>query len=240
MSKILFIDTDNINIGLKSRTSTIGPEINLVHEFIDKTTISFKHKKNKLAIFIEPMVDTTYPDIVFAEYDPSYLDNWNDARNNIEIIDMKILENLRALRGCDSSRLSKRTQFSYKLILQSIERLYDAKLIERKNKIWKPKPLKETYSIKRLMAVEAKIGNMDSLLMQADSNKWFASESYALSQAKNPHETTIQRFQKHGIGLYGMNKGKVTRFSKASKQKLATNYMSWMFNEWVGRYETTK
>ncbi len=238
MSAILLVNNKSVDIGLKSRVSTIGPEIDMVHEFIYTTTESFKHKKNKLAVFIEPMVDRAYPDIVFAEYNPTILDNWEDARKNIEVIDMKILENLRALRGCNSEILFRRTQFNHKIILQSIERLYDAGLIERKNKIWKSKPLKEIYSLKRLMSVEAKIGNMDSLLRQADANKWFASESYGLSQVKRPKNTTIQRFQNYGVGLCGLDKGKVIEFNKASKQKLATNYMSWMFNEWVGRYET--
>ena len=238
MSAILLVDNKSVDIGLKSRVSTIGPEIDMVHEFIYTTTESFKHKKNKLAVFIEPMVDRAYPDIVFAEYNPIILDNWEDARKNIEVIDMKILENLRALRGCNSEILFRRTHFNHKIILQSIERLYDAGLIERKNKVWKSKPLKEIYSLKRLMSVEAKIGNMDSLLRQADANKWFASESYGLSQVKRPKDTTIQRFQNYGVGLCGLDKGKVIEFNKASKQKLATNYMSWMFNEWVGRYET--
>jgi hypothetical protein len=237
MGNTLFVNTDHI--GLKKRTSTPGPEIDMVNDFIDTTTKTFKHKKNKLAIFIEPMVDKAYPDIVFAEYNPTVLDNWCDARNNIEIIDMKILENLRALRGSNSDILFKRTHFSYKTILQSIERLYDAGFVARKNKAWKAKPLRELYSIKRLVSVEAKIGDMENLLRQADANRWFASESFALSQAKKPQKTIIQRFQDRGVGLCSLNDGKIIEFSKPTKQKLPTNYMSWMFNEWVGRYATS-
>jgi len=239
MEKILLIDTNKQFFGLKKRKSTIGPEIDMVYNFVDTTVKSFKHKRNKLAIFIEPMVDNSYPDIVFAEYNPEMLDNWNDARNNIEMTDMKILENLRAIRGANSDILFKRTHFSYKTILQSLERLYDAGFIERKNGKWKSKPLRELYSIKRLVSVEAKISDMKSLLRQADANRWFASESYALSKSKKPQKTTIQQFKDRGVGLYGLDNGKIVEFNKPIKQKLPTNYMSWMFNEWVGRYATS-
>jgi len=232
------INANKVDIGLKNRATRKGPELEMVYQFIDITTQAFKRKKNKLAVFIEPMVDTAYPDIVFAEYDPSCLDNWNDLRNHIEITDMKIFENIRAMKGENALSISERTHFSYKTILQSIERLCDAGLIERKNGKWISKPLREIYSIKRLISVEAKIGQWNTLLNQADANKWFASESYALSPVKKPKEVTIQRFKDFGIGLYSFNDGEVVEVNKAEKQKLPTSYMSWMFNEWVGRYET--
>jgi hypothetical protein len=238
VSNVIIINANKVDIGLKNRTSRAGPELDMVYQFIDITTQTFKRKKNKLAVFIEPMVDTAYPDIVFAEYDPNFLDNWNDLRNRIEITDMKIFENLRAMRGGNASSVIERTHFSYKTVLQAIERLFDAGLIERKNGKWKSKPLKEIYSIKHLISVEAKMGQWDTLLNQADANKWFASESYALSPVKKPKEVTIQRFKDFGIGLYSFSDGEVIEVNKAEKQKLPTSYMSWMFNEWVGRYAT--
>ncbi len=238
MSNVMMVDANKIDIGLKNRVSRTGPELDMVYQFIDTTSQAFKRKKNNLAIFLEPLVDTAYPDIVFAEYAPNLLDDWKDLRNRIEITDMKIFENLRAMKGGNSSSIIERTHYSYKSILQAMERLLDAGLIERKNGEWKPKPLKEIYSIKRLMSVEAKIGQWGSLLNQADANKWFASESYALSPVKNPKEITVQRFKDIGVGLYSFSDGKVIEINKAEKQKLPTSYMSWMFNEWIGRYAT--
>lgn len=237
MSNILLINKTNNNIGLKSRVARNGPELDMVHEFIDTTSKNFNNKKNKLAIFVEPMVDTAYPDIVLAEYNPKVLDNWDDLRSHIEITDIKIFENIRNMRGANISSIFKKTHFSYKTISQAIERLYDAKLIDRKNGKWVSKQLKEIYSIQRLVSVEAKIGQLNTLLRQADINKWFASESYALSPTKKPQKTTIERFKNYGIGLCTLNDGKIIEFNKAEKQKLPTSYMSWMFNEWVGRYE---
>lgn len=237
MSNILLINNTHNDIGLKSRITRIGPELDMVHEFIDTTSQNFKSKKNKLAIFIEPMVDTAYPDIVFAEYNPKVLDNWNDSRKNIKVTDMKIFENIRNMRGGNVSTIFKHTHFSYKEIIEAIERLYDAELIGRQKGKWVSKSLKEIYSIQRLKSVEAKIGQLSTVLKQADANRWFASESYALSPTKRPQKATIERFKHYGIGLCTLNDGKIIEFNKAEKQKLPTSYMSWMFNEWIGRYE---
>ena len=53
MDKIVIID-DKIDINIKFRTKTKGPELNLVYNFIDNISSNFKHKTNNLAIFIEP------------------------------------------------------------------------------------------------------------------------------------------------------------------------------------------
>ncbi|ASF48165.1 hypothetical protein [Methylovulum psychrotolerans] len=238
MSNVIIIDASKVDIGLRHRIGRNGPELDMVHQFIDITAQKFKQKKTSLAVFIEPMVDTAYPDVVFAEYTPNLLDNWHPLRNRLEIIDIKIFENIRAMRGGNASSIIERTHFSYKTIMLAIERLTDSGLIERKNGKWNSKPLKEIYGIKRLISVEAKMGQWDILLNQADANKWFASESYALSPIKTPKESTIQRFKAYGIGLYSFNDGEVIEINKAEKQNLPTSYMSWMFNEWVGRYAT--
>lgn len=238
MNNIIVIDSDKVDIGLKKRTSRKGPELDLVNQFVESMTTSFKHKRNNMAIFIEPLVDTAYPDIVFAEYDPAVLEKWQSLRNNINTTDIKIFENIRAMRGAKAETIVAKTHFNYKTVLLSIERLMDGGLINRINNQWISKPLKEIYSIKRLLSVEAKMGEWDTLLNQADANRWFASESYALSSVKNPKPSTVQRFKDYGVGLYGFSDGEVIEFNKADKQALPTSYMSWMFNEWVGRYAT--
>jgi len=236
MQDILIIRDTDINIGLKSRISKDGPELKLVEEFIYEIPKIFKPKKNKLALFIEPLIDGTYPDIVVTEYNPNNFDTWQEKRNTLNSTDLKIFENIRHSKGLNSTTLFQRTGYSYKVLLQSIENLYDAGLMERKNKKWRSKPLKDIYSIKRLISIEAKMKEWKTLLNQADANQWFASESYALSSVKNPKENTINKFKDYGIGLYSLSNQKLVKLNEAKKQSLPKSYMSWMFNEWVGRY----
>lgn len=233
---MLIIKDNYIDIGLKSRICREGPELKLVEEFIYEIPKIFKPKKNKLALFIEPLIEGAYPDIIVTEYNPKIIDSWKEQRNLLNNIDFKIFENLRQHGGLTSAELFKNTNHNYKVLLQSIEKLYDAGLIERKQEKWKPKPLDETYAVKRLVSIEAKMNEWKTLLSQADANQWFASESYALSSVKNPRESTINKFKDYGIGLYSLSNQKLVKLSEAKKQSLPKSYMSWMFNEWVGRY----
>lgn len=237
MDKIKIIK-NNCHIGLKGRTPTPGPELDMVYEFLDQTCESFKHKENNLAVFIEPMVMNSYPDLVIAEYSPKIIENWNEYRNQLTESDIKILQNLRAMKGGNASKILSKTNFSNKQVIQSLEHLYDAKLITRTDQKWKALPLRNSYYVKRLTSIEAKIGEWNKLHSQAHTNKWFASESYALSQIKQPQSKTLDKFRSAGIGLYSLNTGNLVKLNKAEKQKLPTNYMSWMFNEWVGRHLT--
>ena len=239
MYKIVIID-DKIDINIKFRTKTKCHELNLVYNFIDNISSNFKHKTNNLAIFIEPLVDTTYPDIVFVEYSPKYIDKWNNYRNNLDKNDIKLLSIIKHFESINSSSLYNRTKIEHKNLLSSLEKLIDSNLIHRKNEKWMIKPMKEIFYTKKIISVEAKINQLDSLLQQADVNNWFSSESYALSSVKNPQKKTIEKFINYGIGLYSMNDNKLSELTKAKKQSIPNNYASWMFNEWLGRYITQR
>ena len=239
MDKIVIID-DKVDINIKFRTKTKGPELNLVYNFIDNISSNFKHKTNNLAIFIEPLVDTTYPDIVFVEYSPKYLDKWNNFRNKLDTNDIKLLSIIKQFESISSASLYNRTKIEHKNLLSSLEKLLDADLIVRKNEKWMIKPMKEIFYTKKITSVEAKINQLDNLLQQADINNWFSSESYALSAVKNPQKKTLEKFVNYGIGLYSMNDNKIEELTKAKKQSIPNNYASWMFNEWLGRYITQR
>lgn len=239
MDKVVIID-NVVDINIKFRTKTEGPELNLVYNFIDNISSSFKHKTNNLAIFIEPLVDTTYPDIVFVEYSPKYIDKWNDSRNKLEKNDIKLLSIIKQFESISSSSLYNRTKIEHKNLLLSLEKLLDSDLIRRKNEKWMIRPTKEIFYTKKITSVEAKINQLDNLLQQADINNWFSSESYALSSVKNPQKKTIEKFINYGIGLYSMHDNKLSELTKAKKQSIPNNYASWMFNEWLGRYITQR
>ncbi|MGB6329399.1 MAG: hypothetical protein WBF48_10760 [Halarcobacter sp.] len=239
MNEILMID-EKVDIGIKFRNKTQGPELDLVYNFIDNITNQFKHKENKLAIFVEPLVDTTYPDIVLLEYVDNNIEKWNKERNNLSRDDIKLLTIIKQFESISSTSLHNRTKINYRNILNSLEKLIDSDLINRKNEKWTINPLEDIFFIKKISAVEAKVNQLDNLLHQADINNWFASESYALSSVKKPHNKTIEKFKNYGIGLYSLNDNKIKKFTKAKKQRIPNNYASWMFNEWLGRYITQR
>ena len=107
-------------------------------------------------------------------------------------------------------------------------------MITRVNGKWKAEKLKNIYSIKKLVSVEAKISDMKKVAEQSLINTWFASQSYALTNIERPQEVTLNNFQKQGVGLYCKRNG-FRKVVEAQKLALPSSYLSLQFNEWIGK-----
>ena len=235
MERIMLLDKDMPNIGLTFRITTKGDEYELVKEFVEFYIDMFKriNRKSNLAVFIEPRVETGFPDIVFAKYNPSMIESWNDKRRCLVTNDLKILSQLIYSRGCSGEHLLKCLKLSERQTLESLERLLDADMIVRKNGVWRAQSLKKIYGIERLISVEAKMCDMKKVLEQSVKNTWFASQSYILTGANKPKQDTIMNVRKQGVGLYCRGE-KFKKVVEAKKLALPSSYLSLQFNEWIG------
>lgn len=224
------------DIGLYTRPSTQGDELELVKNFIEYYTHNFlkNNKTSNLAIFVEPKVASGFPDIVFASYSPKILSNWSEERENLETRDLKVLSQLLMTKGSTGSELITRLKMSEKDTIQAIERLFDANMIIREQGIWKPVDIKKLYNIKKLISVEAKMTDIKKVAEQSIINTWFASQSYALTNTSNPQISTIKRFESQGIGLY-CKKRSFKKIVEARKLVSPSSYQALLFNEWIGR-----
>ena len=236
MERIEIFEKNVPNIGLFTRTATQGEEIELVKEFIEFYCDRFlkNNKVNNLAVFVEPRVSSGFPDIVFATYSPDILENWSKKREKLDIYDLKVLSHFILSKGCTGEQLINTLKLPEKQILKSIECLIDAKMITRVNGKWKAEKLKNIYSIKKLVSVEAKISDMKKVAEQSLINTWFASQSYALTNIERPQEVTLNNFQKQGVGLYCKRNG-FRKVVEAQKLALPSSYLSLQFNEWIGK-----
>lgn len=236
--EVIFAACD-ARIGYQSRKVTLGPEYDLVKNFIhnglDGNGYSFR--SDQLAIFIEPRIDSGFPDIVLAEFRAGFYDCWKEARNELTCNELKMLSLLYSLGAVDFNMLRSVMRISPVSAAESLELLYDAELIERDRGMrkWRPLPINKTFGIKRLIAVEAKICNSQDVLNQAALNRWFASESYALTPTK-PDTAFVERARRAGIGMVSATRQKTFRRCVKPRQlALPSGYASWQFNEWIGR-----
>lgn len=236
MERTIVFDHNIEKIGLYTRNVTQGEEIELVKEFIEYYIHLFlkNNKLNNLAVFVEPKIASGFPDIVFASYSPEIIDNWSEAREKLDIIDLKVLSHLILVRGCTGSALIMNLKLPEKSILLSLEKLMDAHMICRSHGVWMPIALKKIYSVRKLVSVEAKISDMRKVAEQSLINTWFASQSYAVMSTSNPQSTTIRHFEKQGTGLYCKRKG-FQKVVEAQKLNLPSSYLSLQFNEWIGK-----
>lgn len=235
--EILEIYNNYSSLGICSRLITEGEEFDMVKKFIDFKKESFKATSLKnLAVFIEAKINDAYPDVIFAEYNPSNYEHWNSSRNSLSTTDLKLLHFIYNRRNVTSQRLIKELSIQYKTLLLSLEALLDAGLILRKGGYWIIPNRSEVFGVKYIEAVEAKISKWDVVIQQAIINKAFASESFVLSKRRRePDSEIIRRMGAFGIGIYLYDNGQFSCFARALRNRFPSNYNSIYLNECIGR-----
>lgn len=236
MNDIIEIYDEYRRFGIKTRKITEGLEFDLVRSFIDYRKEKFRTtSQNKLAIFIEPKINNSYPDIVFVNYNPENYNYWNEKRKDLSTIDYKILYHIFISKQINAKEINLQLGIPWKDIMLSIERLYDSKLISRRNSNWEIKD-KNIFSVNNIEAVEAKINKLDEVFKQALINKNFASESYILSNMDSRIDSEkINRFGRFGIGIYTSNNESFKKVNECIRSNIPVSFSSIYFNEWLGK-----
>jgi hypothetical protein len=123
----------------------------------------------------------------------------------------------------------------YSVTLSSLEKLMDAKLVSYRDRSWKIRELRDVFSLTKLIAVEAKLNEINKVVEQTHLNTRFASHSYALTNSAHPQGETVKTFKRFGIGLYGKD-SQFRRIVEAKQYTLPSSYLSFQFNEWIGNF----
>lgn len=233
----------DVSIGYQTRKVTLGPESELVKAFLEDGLDGngYSFKSERMAIFIEPKIDSGFPDIVIAKYRPGFFDKWKESRNELSVDELRMLSYLYSAKGSDFDTIRESMRLSAVSAVHSLELLLDADLIdrERRSRVWQPRPLGETFGIDRLIAIEAKVCNNEDVLDQASLNRWFASESYALTPVA-PRQEFVRRARRAGVGMVMATKNRTFRSQIGARRcALPSSYASWQFNEWIGRRIST-
>jgi hypothetical protein len=236
MSQVTIFNNSRPDIGLFTRPVTQGDEYALVEQFIDYYCHKFTrdNKKTRLAVFVEPRIDSGFPDVVFASYLPSITDNWSDKREALDVYELKLLSYLCTTENALGAKLISTLGFPETQTVTSLEKLMDAKLVSYRNRSWRVRELRDVFSLTKLIAVEAKLNDINKVVEQTHLNTRFASHSYALTNSARPQGETIKTFKRFGIGLYGKD-SQFRRIVEARQYILPSSYLSFQFNEWIGK-----
>ncbi|MCL2077513.1 MAG: hypothetical protein FWH08_03805 [Oscillospiraceae bacterium] len=236
MSQVTIFNNSIPDIGLFTRPVTQGDEYALVQMFIDYYCHRFirDNKKTQLAVFVEPRIDSGFPDVVFASYLPSITNNWSDKREALDVFDLKLLSYLCSAKNVFGAKLISTLGFPEKQTITSLEKLMDAKLVSYRNHSWRVRELRDVFSLTKLIAVEAKLNDISRVVEQTHINTRFASHSYALTNSAHPQGETVKTFKRFGLGLYGKDT-QFRRIVEAKEHTLPSSYLSFQFNEWIGK-----
>lgn len=235
MSKVRIFAHSNPKIGYVARTITLGEEFNMVQSYIDFIyNKAAKYRQKQIAIFIEPQLETGYPDLVIIEYSISKSDVWNTNRLQLTPADLKILFQIQEERVISRLSLHNLLGFSVEQIEKSLTKLDSCGLIryaERSEQVRSVK-LKNYFRINKIISIEAKLDKWADAIRQADYNIWFSTESYILMNKKNCNNSILQQCKSKGIGIILVN-GRVEKILSSNVREIPVSYASLQFNEWL-------
>lgn len=227
-------------IGYIARTTTQGQEFEMVAAYIECLVSKYsKNKYKKAAIFIEPQIDTGYPDIVIVEYSSLPSLQWKKIRSSLNSIDLKLLYYIQTNHGCRISDISDMLGFPSDIVEKSLMHLRDSGLIYLSKKYARNTRLRSYCRVNKVIAIEAKIDKWKEAIRQANNNIWFATESYVLLNKEACSPNTLNLCKEYGLGIILVNK-KIHTQLVAKKRAFPVSYASLQFNEWLLRAMNTQ
>lgn len=218
-----------------SRTKTQGEELDMVEKYVYHIIKTNRRTKTNLAIFYEPQLEFGYPDLVLVEYKDCKSIQWNNIRENLDIIDLKILYEINRMKAVEIDDFVNILGYNKRVVKNCLIKLKKACLIKIHGERVRRLPLNSYSCINKIIAIEAKIDKWDAAIKQAKNSYTFATEVYVLLNKKKCTDSIIERCRKDGLGIILVN-GKVENILKAAKNPYPVSYTSLLFNEWIQRY----
>lgn len=225
------------DIGYVARTITQGQEYEMVRDYLKHLISQYSRLKHKkAAIFVEPQLDTGYPDIVIVEYFSLPTDEWRNARSYLNNIDLKILFYIQSKRGESIAQISDTLGYPIFSVENSVKKLSDSGLLHlsKSKKFVRNVQLKSYCRIHKIIAIEAKVDKWKEAVRQANNNIWFATESYILMNKESCSPSITELCKSNGIGIILIN-GKIKTTLASVQRPFPVSYASLQFNEWILR-----
>jgi hypothetical protein len=216
--------------GAKFRRLRAGPERELLEVFLGSALPFHVPRGCRLTLFREPRLDSGFPDIVLVVYHEATMRRWDRSRANLRPSDLRLLQLLIELGPRDQDDLQRVWK---KLPVASLERLEGAALVRRVGSRWAARSIQQSFAVRSLIAIEAKVNDWKSAVQQAYLNTWFTSESYVLMPPAAKGHPLFAAARKRGVGVLSTAEGVLRKPRKSAC--LPRSYASWLFNEWAWR-----
>jgi hypothetical protein len=217
--------------GLNLREPREGPEYDLVREYV-LSYLPRPSRGHSLTVFLEPEIESGFPDIVAVYTHLSTTRRWTSARACLTKIDVRMAHFLATMGASDLERLKRFFPGDPK---RSLERLLEAGIVRNASGKWRLKTLQDVFAVRRLVAIEAKVVGWQHGLQQAFQNVWFASESYLLLPRLPDAPLLIEEASRFGVGLRVQGQPLDSPELCPRLAQIPKSYASWLFNEWVWR-----
>ena len=218
------------DVGARSRTPAPGPESELIEEFLQSMEIRLA-PGTAVTVYRETALECGFPDVVLVQWRWRQTRRWPQARASLLVSDYKVLQFLQHFDCVTKSDLATRFGRS---IMAAVERLVDADVVTTTTNLVRARPLRHTYAVQRIIAIEAKLRDGAGALKQAQRNFWFATDSWILWHDDFYSPSVEQRAAAQSIVTVHPNEHLI-ELTDLCTPRFPRSYAAWLFNDWSWR-----
>ncbi len=218
-------------LGLRLRAPVPGPEEDMVQEFLSIAHANLPRGR-RLTVFLQPEVETGFPDLVAVVWRPAKTKAWPLERARLGATDLRLLH-LLATGG--PLQLSALRHYFRRGLTGMLRRLEEAGVIVTGKTTCRARSISTIFAVEQIVAIEAKVSAHRRAIEQAGANTWFSSESHALLRTTRVREGVLGPAANWGVGVLGLDAGLVAHVAPPSVRPVPQSYGSWLFNEWTWR-----
>lgn len=208
-----------------------GPEADLVDWFLEARPMKAP-RRHAEAIFREPLLQSTYPDIVIVHWNRDATASYPEARGNVGSDGFRLVQLLLEVGPKNADELASYLGDAARL--KSLLKLEAAGLLHKKGDRWHAVAPRRSLAARKIIAVEAKIRDVARAIDQAWLNSWFATSSYILLPRRPTNTSVLAEAKRRGVGIWTRADGQV--LAPVEPRLSATpSYVSWLLDDAIWR-----
>jgi len=213
---------------IRSGWTPPGPESQMVEEAL---LAGFPlRSRSERWLLREPSLDVGQPDLVFVYGAADWVGSGATALSSEHL---RLLHLVHQLRWTTLDEIIELTCTSPTRVRRAVGDLVEAQVVYETRRGVRAIALPKVFGVRRIVAIEAKMGDWRGAVLQAARNTWFASDSYVLLPRSRCTPAALHFARRHGVGVYSFERGRVRRLQASKRYALPCSYGSWVFNEWL-------
>lgn len=209
------------------RPATSGPE----HALLSGALACRPRLANGVGVFEQPTLPTGFPDLVIVVL--SRRPPPGPARARLRDPHLRCLQHLSMYGPRTVSALAGDLLLRPRVADSIAKDLIAAELATFDESAVAARPLREIFSARRIIAVEAKVRDWRRAIDQARSNMWFSSHSLILVPTASFNVRVSDAALESGVGVLTFDGARLDLRVRPQERALPVSYGSWLLHEWT-------
>lgn len=230
LSDLTILDHKDMSAaGIACRRPNPGPELELVHGFLNSAQLSIPNEMSGIA-FVEPRISSGYPDVLVVTYNKTMLDKSIDIQRKLDGLTLDEYKVLSLIFELDDTSQEGIECCFVKPINKSLDSLEHKGLVALQSSGWALSEECRSSLVSQIFAFEAKTTGSEKVFSQAFKNRWYSNKSYVVT----PKKLTMKGQKRASeLGVHSWSLDSRHTIDCCNIYPSPKSYLAWEISGWV-------